>query len=315
MTEVFAKRLVQEQHELTRLATEKKRGLIAPLEILVFIAVFFVTQIAAAIPGIFPGIFIGIILAVIYGPDGIGQVEAIISDPVFSTGTALFFTSLPLLLTILFCMLIQKRSVMSMGFRGKDFAVQYLKGLLVGFVLFTLVIAIGTLTGGFRFTGVSDQFHVLFLLLFFAGFMIQGMEEEVICRGYFMVSLSRRSPMWLAVLINAVLFALMHLFNPGIGVLPIVNLMLFGAFASLYMLRTGNIWGVGAVHTMWNYVQGNIYGLPVSGITEMPTLVRFEQTGSTLINGGEFGPEGGLVVTAVYLAGILLVLFLPERKR
>ena len=182
-------------------------------------------------------------------------------------------------------------------------------------MMFSLVLAIGALFGGFRFTGMAQPVRPALLILFFLGFMLQGMEEEVVCRGYFMISLSRRSPMWLAVLLNAAVFALGHILNPGAGIFPMINLIIFGIFASLCMLRTGNIWGIGAIHTIWNYVQGNFYGLPVSGMADMPSLMRFELSGSPLISGGEFGPEGGLPVTIVYLIGILLTLFLPEKER
>lgn len=55
-----------------------------------------------------------------------------------------------------------------------------------------------------------------------------------------------------AVIANSVIFAALHLLNPGVAPLAIVNLILFGIFASCYFIRRGNIWGIGALHSVWN---------------------------------------------------------------
>lgn len=290
---------------LTQLARKGRRGFVLPVEILIFFAVFIIAQI---LPGMFIGVFATLIL---FASGSIMDVEAL--QEMISTGPVSILISLAvcvvaIAMCFVYCLAIEHRPIQSMGFRGKDFLVQYLKGLLVGFVLFSAVVAIGTLLGGFRFTGFANRTPgALLYYLFF--FLIQGMQEEVLCRGYFMVSITRRSSAVAAVIANSLVFAALHLLNPGIGALPIVNLVLFGVFASLYMLRTGNIWGVGAIHSIWNFAQGNIFGLPVSGLfTDENTLMRFEQTGSDLISGGSFGPEGGLPVTFVYVLAIILVL-------
>jgi len=229
------------------------------------------------------------------------------------TVASLFEEGIGLATLLVYCRFAERRPFSSMGYRKKGAVSQYLIGLAGGFALFAAVIGLGTLLGGFTFEGFTDSFRPGILLLFFAGFMVQGMFEEAICRGWMMVSLSRKSPVLAGALINAALFALMHAFNPGFGPLPIINLFLFGLFASVYMLRTGNIWGVAAIHSVWNFVQGNFFGLSVSGMPLMPTVFRFGSTDNALINGGDFGPEGGLPVTIVLAVGIALVMLVPKR--
>ena len=61
---------------------------------------------------------------------------------------------------------------------------------------------------------------------------------------------------------------------------------------------------------MWNFVQGNFYGIPVSGL-EMSDSVFTTTINEELelINGGTFGAEGGLATTIVMLlciGGLLL---------
>jgi hypothetical protein len=153
--------------------------------------------------------------------------------------------------------------------------------------------------------------------LFLLGFLIQGMAEEVLCRSYLMVSLSRGWPVWVCALLNSLLFSILHLGNDNVSVIALINIFLFGLFASMLTLRRGSIWMAGAVHSMWNFAQGNLFGIPVSGIQGLPSPLSSRlESGALreLLNGGAFGLEGGLAVTVVLLAGCAVVLIAPTKK-
>ena len=129
-----------------------------------------------------------------------------------------------------------------------------------------------------------------------------------------MISVASRSSILLAVMSNSILFALLHIFNNGIDVIPLINLTLFGIFASIYALKMDSIWGICALHTTWNFAQGNLFGIKVSGIDTQVSLFSFKlnETG-TIINGGSFGLEGGLAVTLVLVIGIVILLAVERR--
>jgi len=117
-----------------------------------------------------------------------------------------------------------------------------------------------------------------------------------------------------AVILNALFFAALHLGNSGISALAFVNLTLFGVFASVYFIKRGNIWGIGAIHSIWNFVQGNFYGIKVSGMESSCSVFASAMTeGRDLIHGGAFGLEGGLAVTLVLVAGTLFLLTKPAK--
>jgi len=80
------------------------------------------------------------------------------------------------------------------------------------------------------------------------------------------------------------------------------GLLLFAVFTALWVLRQGSLWSVIAFHAAWNWVQGNVAGIAVSG-NEAPggALVRLVPDGPAALSGGAFGAEGSLVVTAVLL--------------
>lgn len=228
---------------------------------------------------------------------------------------SLFATGVTTLLCILYCCKIERRSLASMGFAKAGWFKRYLKGFAIGTAMLLFCALILWLTGNLELT-FAEKLPVFSLLAFLVGFVIQGMSEEVLVRGYFMVSLGNRCHMAWAVGISSVAFALLHLLNPGISMLAIVNLILFGVFMAVYILRTDDLWGACAIHSAWNFAQGNLVGIRVSGSALLPTVaVMTPQGESSLLHGGAFGLEGGLVVTLMLLAAIALTIFLPQKAK
>ena len=226
----------------------------------------------------------------------------------------LFSTSIIILFSMLFCKLIQKRKMRTLGFVKKGFLKEYFIGLLVGFIFFSICVLLCVVTGSVKITGLSSTFSIIPFILLGLGYMIQGMSEEVFCRGLMMVSIGRRYPMWVAVLLNSLFFAALHLGNSGIGILPIINLALFGIFASIYFIKRGDIWGIGAIHSMWNFSQGHFYGIKVSGMDSSCSLLNSVFVdGKDLINGGNFGVEGGIIDTIVHILAIVILLLIPAK--
>ncbi len=302
-------------------AAEKRKGLNIVLEILVFIALFVVCSIAQMI------VATPVQLVLMYtDPDYLnaamhgdiaGAVEA--ANALVQTDTMtilmLFSNAGIILVTLLFCKLIQKRKVTTVGFQKPDMWKEYLTGMGIGFGIFTAAVLLCVITGSLKIQGMSPSFSIGIFVLFLLGYLVQGMAEEVLCRGYFLVSVSRRYPLAVGIIANAVLFAALHLLNNGITVLAFINLVLFGVFASVYFVKRGNIWGVGALHSIWNLAQGNVYGIRVSGIQTSCSVLSSEMVaGRELINGGDFGLEGGLAVTIVLVVGTLVLLATRQRR-
>ena len=183
-----------------------------------------------------------------------------------------------------------------------------------GLVLLMLAVGLCLMTGKLTITATENP-AVGVILLYLLGFLIQGMSEEILCRGCLMMSLAQGCPTWVAVLINALIFTILHTGNPGITPIALVNLTLFGLFASLYTLRRGSLWGIGALHALWNFAQGNIFGIQVSGLTGCPSLLTATvREGGALIHGGAFGIEGGLAATFVLVVGVIVCLLMKTKK-
>ena len=227
---------------------------------------------------------------------------------------SLFATTATVAVVLVYCLAMERRTLASLGFIRRGAVNEYAVGLLAGLGLFGLPVLLCVVTGAVTLSPAADTSSLILLPLFFLGFLIQGMSEEMLCRSYLMVSLARKWPLWACAVTNALLFSLLHLGNPGVTVIALINIFLFGLFASMLTLRRGSIWMVGAIHSMWNFAQGNLFGIPVSGLTGLPSPLTAsigEGEWQTLISGGAFGLEGGLAVTAVLLISCALVIFLP----
>ncbi len=161
-------------------------------------------------------------------------------------------------------------------------------------------------------TGVAALGGVLVVTL---GWAVQGTAEELLSRGWLLLSLGARYTPWFGVVVSSLLFSSFHALNPGFGWLPALNLFLIGVFFALLVLRQGCLWGAFAMHAAWNWTLGNVLGLSVSGMG-MPggALIDLDIDGPAWLVGGAFGPEGGLAATAVATSGVLGMVALMRRR-
>ncbi len=215
------------------------------------------------------------------------------------------------------CWGVQRRPLSFMGIRKEKAVPHYLLGIAVGFVMFAAAIGISVLSGAATVSR-AKEFSWAYIGLFFFGFLIQGLEEELLLRGYLMNSLRGRMSRFGAVMLSSLMFGLLHMGNQGITFLALANLTLFGIFAGIYFMRTNSIWGVAAIHSVWNFVQGNFWGCSVSGMPLYDSIfVTTMAPDRATTNGGAFGPEGGLGVTIVLTVGIFLLLWsaIPSEKK
>ena len=191
---------------------------------------------------------------------------------------------------------------------------EYLLGLAVGLVLIALDTAICAISGTVRFMGLSENASPV-IILYLIGFMVQGMSEELLCRGYFMTSMARSRSVYPGLFISSGVFMLLHVLNPGVTVMSLFNVFLCGVFFGVYMIKRGNVWGAAAIHTMWNFAQANLLGLNVSGMEVHSTLFKTEiiEAGGW-INSGAFGIEAGLDTTIVMLLAIAVIWLLPAHR-
>ncbi|MFC2170824.1 lysostaphin resistance A-like protein [Calditrichota bacterium] len=190
----------------------------------------------------------------------------------------------------------------------KDFS----KGFLLGF-LNILVIFIVLNFSGLVEVRISVLDSTLFagVAWYFTVFAVAAIFEEVINRGYFFQALIEGTRTWIAVIIIALIFILGHISNPGFGWNNAIFFFVHGVLYCMLYLITRSIWVPAGFHLAWNWTQGSIFGMNVSGIVVEDTLFICETRGSTLLSGGDFGAEGSLISIVI---SIFFILFLIKSK-
>ncbi len=214
----------------------------------------------------------------------------------------------------------EKRSFSSLGFEKSNALTQYLRGFLIGIVMFGGAVGLLALFGFVEIEqgdpsmqGMAALGGVAIVLL---GWIVQGAGEEILTRGWMMPVLSARYKPWVGIVVSSLFFAFLHGLNPNLSVIAMLNLALFGFFAAFYALREGSLWGICALHSVWNWVQGNIFGFEVSGGSfGGGSLLNLMESGPDWFTGGAFGPEGGLAVTILLLIGMAFIFFWPTQAQ
>ena len=206
---------------------------------------------------------------------------------------------------------VEGRPLATLGIVKKGSLVELVKGLAVGSLLFSLVALLMLLSGaGFFEWGQLTLGPFLYILILFPLWMIQGGAEELVTRAWLLPVSVKKTNLLIGLLTSSLLFALLHLGNPDIGILPIVNIALFGLFANLYLLRTDNVWGIIGLHAAWNFSQGNIYGFSVSGTGVDAAVLNFiPKSEWSWLTGGVFGAEASIFSSLILLLAVFYLLF------
>ena len=208
----------------------------------------------------------------------------------------------------------------------QDLGFGFFLGAALMLVIFLLELALGWV----RFAGWAvHPVHISFwpaAVITLLNYIIAGFHEELYSRGYQLRNLAEgfnglvSSPLFALLLANfltAVLFGLLHIFNPNASLLSTVNIFLAGGILlSAGYLFTGELAIPTGVHIAWNLFQGGVFGFPVSGgRIGGVSLIAIEQSGPVLWTGGAFGPEAGLLgLLAILLGAFLIALYVRLRQ-
>ena len=161
---------------------------------------------------------------------------------------------------------VEKRPIRTLGFYRENFFSSLLERIWSRSGIFSsdLVRLVGL--GQYRLESIHlNPYSLAFVVFTIPFWILQGTTEEVVARAWLLPQLASRTNLKLAVLISSLFFTLLHMGNSGLTPLSLVNLFLFGVAMALYLLKTDTVWGVAGIHGAWNFAQGNLFGILVSG--------------------------------------------------
>ena len=234
-------------------------------------------------------------------------------------GNAMYYavTSLTIVLVLLLFRLLYKRGPARMGLHRENWLSQLLVGCLFGIVSISVVVVLMLLTRTASIMAVDparamDPGFIAGICGGLVLFILVGFEEEILVRGYMMTAMKTTRIKWLILLLPALIFALMHGMNANVSLIGLGNILFVGILLACMFMRTGRLWVPIGFHITWNFFQGNVFGIAVSGM-ETPAFLQTVFTGPDWVTGGAFGAEGGILCTVVILVSLVGVRFLRKR--
>jgi len=140
------------------------------------------------------------------------------------------------------------------------------------------------------------------------GLVCAALAEELLFRGYPLRRLSDAVGPAPAMAVLAVLFGLAHAKNPSATVFSTVNVALAAVWLSVAFFSSGGMALAWGLHFGWNAGLALLFDAPVSGLTFAVPGMEYTPGGHAWVDGGAFGPEGGVVTTIVMIAGTFAII-------
>lgn len=192
-------------------------------------------------------------------------------------------------------------------------------GIIVGSTSLGLAVLIAAALGDFGFRPNLDQeSSAIYVSLGFSFlvFAAAAAFEEALFRGYMLQTFSRAGLAWLAILLTSIFFGAVHLGNPNSGAFSTINTVIAGIWFGIAYLKTRDLWFVFGMHLMWNWTQGAVFGIEVSGLTDITTPALLEEVdrGPSWITGENYGIEGGIACTIALVLSTAAIHFIPFLK-
>jgi membrane protease YdiL (CAAX protease family) len=242
--------------------------------------------------------------------------------------------SIPLLVTILVTWImskIERRPNSVYGLGGPRAVSNFFKGLAWGVTFLSLLVFTLWKTGLLVFDSrllfgtEALRYGAVWLL----GFILVGLLEEYLTRGYLLFTLTRgfdgiytwlfktrhgkAMGFWTGAVLLSILFGLGHSSNPGESPVGLLGAGLASLVFCLSLWRTGSLWWAIGLHATWDWAQSFLYGVADSGLMVEHHLFATHPVGKPLMSGGSTGPEGSVFVLVILAMISLIIIFTLPR--
>jgi membrane protease YdiL (CAAX protease family) len=226
---------------------------------------------------------------------------------------------------------IEKRPNSLYGLGGQRKISNFLAGLAWGIVCLS-ILALGLWKTGllvFDNRLLSGAAALRYGAIWLVVFLLVGLLEEYLTRGYALFTLSRGIAgiyawmlksqyskslgFWTAAVLLSLLFGLGHVGNTGESPIGLVSAGLASLVFCLSLWRTGSLWWAIGFHTSWDWAQSFLYGVPDSGLMVQHHFLATHPAGKAILSGGSTGPEGSVFALPVLaLITIIIIFTLPR---
>jgi uncharacterized protein len=237
--------------------------------------------------------------------------------------TALIFSefaqTIAVLAAALVMALIEKRPWGSYGMPlNQAFGLRFWEGMFWGIAAISAMIGLIAAFHGYSFGTIALSHREIINkgLLYLFGFLLVGIFEEYLFRGYMQFTLATGVGFWPAAGILSGAFGAVHLGNKGEGLVGAASVVMIAMFFCLTLKRTGNLWFAIGLHCSFDWGETFLYSVPNSGNLAEGAFSHSVIQGPRWLTGGTVGPEGSvfcfLVVALMFLIFHLLHPAKPE---
>lgn len=189
------------------------------------------------------------------------------------------------------------------------------KGFGIGALFFVAVVALMMVCGVYKFVSVNTRNIDLIIesLLFF---LTVAVGEEILFRGIMFRWIDEKWGFTVALVVSSLLFGIMHIFQPGASWWSSIAIALeAGLLLGAAYKYSETLWLPIGIHWGWNFFQGNIFGIEVSGSDAGESLFIPEISGPDILTGGAFGAEASIIAFGLgLLLSIWFIIKVIKRK-
>jgi uncharacterized protein len=191
---------------------------------------------------------------------------------------------------------------------GREFSY----GLTLGICLFATVMLVLWIVGVYHPTGRGS---IAPLAAGFLTALLAAVVEEIIFRGFLFRLTQKLGGMWGALAVTSILFGAAHAANKGATVGSSVAIALeAGVLLGAAYALTQRLWLPIGMHLGWNFAEGSVFGMSISGGAQKGSLITGELHGKALLTGGAFGPEASIVAVIVCLTAAIYLLWKATQR-
>lgn len=212
---------------------------------------------------------------------------------------------------------VQHRSTLDYGLRDRGWIVRLRNGVTAGLLSLSVVVLALVLTSHLALT-FSPQDMLVSLgygVLWCVGYLLTGLFEEILFRGYPLKRLTQGFGFVFASLATSMVFGLIHLSNGLESWLAASNAIALAVVLALSVRMTGSLWWAIGFHAAWNWAESFLFGCPDSGIVAQGRMLSAKSFGAAWLSGGSAGPEGSaFMILGITGAAVLLTVFVRRSR-
>jgi uncharacterized protein len=190
-------------------------------------------------------------------------------------------------------------------------------GCLWGFAGLSFVMGVLWKAGAYHMDGlaITGALAWKYAALWGLVFLMVGVFEEFLLRGYLLYTLASGIGFWPASILTSSLFLLGHLKNPGENWFGLADVFVIGMFFCLTLWRTGDLWFAVGLHAAWDWGQSYFYSVPDSGMVAPGHLFKMHMQGPSWLSGGSVGPEGSAVSLITHVLFFAVFMLIYRRRK